>query len=158
MADNMEEYLIVEIGKNIFALNTCYIESIHSSSSINFNEDFSRCLPFPEMDWDKSFPVFTFNDLSNNKNKAPFVKHSSRVIFLSDNQTGKNIAVIVDAIRKILEVSVGKGNQIEATKLDGNDQFLLDNSIVTDIITKIIQIQRGINAKLLNENLLPFSH
>ena len=83
------------------------------------------------MDWDKSFPVFTFNDLSINKNKTSFVKHSSRVILLSDNQTGRNIAVIVDAIRKILEVSVEKGNQIEATKLDGNNQFLLDNDKVT---------------------------
>ena len=127
----MEEYLIVEIGKKNFALNTCYIESIHSSSSINFNEDLSRCLPFPEMDWDKSFPVFTFNDLSNNKNKTSFVKHSSRVIFLSDNQTGRNIAVIVDAIRKILEVSVEKGDQIEATMVDGNNQFLLDDDKVT---------------------------
>ncbi|MHA2112895.1 MAG: hypothetical protein ACXAC6_18015 [Candidatus Hodarchaeales archaeon] len=131
MTSNMEEYLIVEIGKKYFALNTCYIESIHSSSSINFNEDLSRCLPFPEMDWDKSFPVFTFNDLSNDKNKASIVKHSSRVIFLSINQTGRNIAVIVDAIRKILEVSVEKGNQIEATKLDSNNQFLLDNNKVT---------------------------
>ena len=127
----MEEYLIVEIGRNNFALNTRYIESIHSSSSINFNEDLSRCLPFPEMDWDKSFPVFTFNNLSNNKNKTSFVKHSSRVIFLSYNQTGRNIAVIVDAIRKILEVSVEKGDQIEATMVDGNNQFLLDDDKVT---------------------------
>ncbi len=131
MTRSEEKYLIIHIGKKKFALNTCSIESIHSSSSINFNEDLSRCLPLPELDWDKSFPVFAFNDLSNNKNKASFVKHSSRVIFLSYNQTGKNIAVIVDAIRKILEVSVGKGNQIEATKLDGNNQFLLDNDKVT---------------------------
>jgi chemotaxis signal transduction protein len=131
VTSDMQEYLIVEIGKKNFALNTCFIESIHSSSSINFNEDLSRCLPYPEMDWDKSFPVFTFNELSNNKNKTSSLKHSSRVIFLSDNQTGRNIAVIVDAIRKILEVSVSKGNQIEATKFDGNHQFLLDNDKVT---------------------------
>ncbi|MHA2167085.1 MAG: hypothetical protein ACXAAT_14590, partial [Candidatus Hodarchaeales archaeon] len=85
MTSNMEEYLIVEIGKKTFALDTCYIESIHSSSSINFNEDLSRCLPFPETDWDNSFSVFSIKDLSNDNNKVSIVKHSSRVIFLSDN-------------------------------------------------------------------------
>lgn len=135
MTRNKEEYIIVEIGKKNFALNTCYIESIHSSASINFNQDLSRCLPVPEMDWDKSFPVYTLKDSSNDKNKTSILKHSSRVIFLSDNQTGRNVAVIVDAIRKILDVSIEKGQQIDVTKIDVNNQFPWDNEkvIIFDI-------------------------
>ncbi len=127
----MEEYLIVEIDKKNFALNTCYIESIHSSASINFNEDLSRCLPLPEMDWEKSFQVITLKDSSNNKYKTSSFKHSSRVIILSDNQTGRNVAVIVDAIRKILDLSVEKGQQVEVTKIDIHNQFPLDDEKVT---------------------------
>ena len=74
-----EEYLIVEISKKSYAINTCYIESIHSSASIKFNEELNRCLPLPETDWDKSYPVFTLKNTSNNENTTSFSKHSSQI-------------------------------------------------------------------------------
>ena len=125
MVETIEEYLVVEIQKKCFAINTRYIESIHPSASIKFNEDRSHCLQIPETNWEKSCPIFKYKISSGNANKLDIFSHYSRVIFFSDDQTGKDGAIIVDAIRKVSEISVEKENKIERNCFDSNEEVII---------------------------------
>ena len=130
MTSSEETYLIVNIGKEKFAINTCSIESIHSSTSINFNEDLSRCLPRSGMDWDKSIPVINPKCSSNNVSESSLVKHSSRVIFLSDGKAGRIVALIVNKIKEVVNVSTEKENLNEITENDVIEQIQINNKEV----------------------------
>ena len=130
MTRSEEIYLIIYIGKKKLALNTCSIESIHSSASINFNEDLSRCLPGSGMDWDKSVPIIYPEGSSNNEDETSFVNHSSRVIFLSNSQAGRSVALIVNRISKVVNISSEKGNLNESRKTDFIEQIQINNKVV----------------------------
>jgi hypothetical protein len=124
---NLEgSYLIAHIGKEV-ALNTSLIDSIHSFVSINFNHDMSRCLPETEVDWGRSISVLVLNDLSNRENDPSFEKDLSRVIFLSNNQNGRTIALIVNSIRKIVKFSSDKAPLNKFQKTDAIKRIKLDN-------------------------------
>ncbi len=130
MTTSEEMYLIVYAGKDKFAINTCSIESIHSSASINFNEDLSRCLPESCSDWDKSIPIISLKGSSDNEGGSSFVKHLSRVIFLSDNQGGRSAALIVNKIIKVANVSTEIEGLNELTKADVIELIKIDNEEV----------------------------
>ena len=130
MTSSEEKYLIVNLGKDNFAINTCYIESIHSFASISFNEDLSRCLPRSGMDWDKSIPVIKPKCSSNNENGSSFVKHSSRVIFLLDDQAGRIVALIVNTINKVVNIPTEIENSDEITKNEVIEQIQINNKEV----------------------------
>ncbi|MHA1236824.1 MAG: hypothetical protein ACTSQ9_04075 [Candidatus Hodarchaeales archaeon] len=130
MTSSEEIYLIVNFGGDKFAINTCSIQSIHSFDSINFNEDLSRCLPMSDMDWDKSIPVVKPKCSSNDESESSQVKHSSRVIFLSDDRSGGVFALIVNMINKIVNVSSEKENLNEIIKNDVIKQIQINNEEV----------------------------
>ena len=123
-------YIIVNIGKGKFAINTSYIESIHSSASINFNDDLTCCLPGSVGDEDKIIPVLSSKGSSPTESESSLVKHLSRVIFLSDSQLGKIVALIVDAINKVVDVSTEKERFKEINRVDVIKKIQVDNKEV----------------------------
>ena len=90
----------------------------------------SRCLPESGKDWVKNIPVIKPKCSSNNESKSSLVKHSSRVIFLSDDLTGRIAALIVNTINKLVNVPTEKGDLNEITKNDIIEQIQIDNKEV----------------------------
>jgi len=130
-----EKYLIVNIGKDKFAINTCSIESIHSSASISFSEDLNRCLPESGMDWEKSIPVIKPNCSSKNESESSLENQTSRVIFLSDDSAGRIVALIVNTINKVVNVStekeeLTKNGIIEKIQINNKEVEIFDISNV----------------------------
>ena len=95
----------------------------------------NRCLPESGMDWEKSIPVIKPNCSSKNESESSLENQTSRVIFLSDDSAGRIVALIVNTINKVVNVStekeeLTKNGVIEKIQINNKEVEIFDISNV----------------------------